>query len=187
MCTDRLFPRQQRNWSRRCRSEPAQVLLHPCPGGAPAQVLLYPCPGSAPAQVLISIIFSVERVDDVKASGPVHLLAKLDKLVDRDIVKLLVSTDVDGYRILGCFLIAKHEDIRIAIVVEGLDLGLHVDVVVVSLNTDSMLKQQVFDLVSVLVVLRTDRDDADLHRGEPEGEVALEVLDDDSDKRSREP
>ena len=65
---------------------------------------------------------------------------------------------------------------------EALDLLAHVLVGVVDLEAHAALEELLRDLLGVVVVLGADRHDADLHGAEPEGERALEVLDEDADE-----
>ena len=61
-------------------------------------------------------------------------------------------------------------------------LLLHVVVGVISLNTDAQGFQSLHNFLRIVIVLSADRDYSDLIRGHPEGEYALEVLDDDTEE-----
>ena len=113
----------------------------------------------------------------------VQLLAESDELVERYILDLPVgATYVDGYGVLLCLVITEYEDVRILVVLEALDLRLHVLITVVCLDTDACVQQSLLYLLRVGVVLLTDRNEGYLIRIQPEREVPLEVLDDDTDE-----
>jgi len=113
----------------------------------------------------------------------VHLQAHVDEGVERDVVELAVgAAQVDGDGPLFGLLVAQDDDIGGLEVLVVFDLLLHVLVGVVGLEADAVGGQSAGDLLGVVIVLQTDRDDSDLIGGEPEGEGALEVLDQDADK-----
>ena len=113
----------------------------------------------------------------------VQLLAESDELIERNVLDLLVgATNVDGYGVLLCLVITEYEDVRILVVLEALDLRLHVLIAVVRLDTDTGVHKRLLDLLRIGVVLLTDRNEGYLIRIQPEREVALEVLDDDTDE-----
>ena len=113
----------------------------------------------------------------------VHLLAHCHKEIQRNILQLLVgAAQVDGNGLFLSLLIAHNHDIRILVLLEGLDLLLHILVAVVCLGTNAGLLETLRNFLRIRIVLCTDRHDAHLHRRQPEGEGALEVLDQDTDE-----
>ena len=113
----------------------------------------------------------------------VLLLAELDELVKRYVLDLLVGTaDIHGNRVVSGFIVTKHEDVRVLEILEGLDLRLHVLVGVIRLDTNTGLQKKLLNFVCVLVMLLADWNQRYLIRIQPEREITLEVLDNDTDK-----
>ena len=113
----------------------------------------------------------------------VQLHAHINELVQRDVVDLLVgAAHVDGNCSVLRFLVTQDQNVGILVVLELLDLLLHVVVGVIGLNTDAQCFESLHYLLRIVIVLSADRDYSDLIRGHPEGEYALEVLDDNTEE-----
>ena len=126
---------------------------------------------------------SFQRIDQIQAVLHIHLSAHVEEGVERNVVELAVgAAQVEGYGALCSLLVAQDQDIRSLVVLVVLDLLLHILVGVVSLKADAVRGELACDLLRIFIVLHTDGNNAHLIRGEPEGECALEVLDQDADE-----
>ena len=65
---------------------------------------------------------------------------------------------------------------------ELLDLVLHVVIGIVDFCPDTGFFQKIGNLFSILIMLGADRNDTHLIRRQPEGEISLEVFDDNTDE-----
>ena len=129
---------------------------------------------SADAGVLEAM--GLERVG---AHGTTAALALLNDAVKKG--GLMACSHVGG--LSGSFIpVSEDEDVRVLEILVLLDLLLYIALGVIRLDADAALLQKREDLLRVGIMLRSDRDDADLLRGEPEGKDTLEVFDDNADE-----
>ena len=123
-----------------------------------------------------------KSVDNFEGMLLVHGTAHINELIERNVLELLVSADIDRNKVVCSLVVADDNNIRILEVLELSDLVLHVVVGVIDLCPYAVLLEEVSDLLCVVVVLGADRNDAYLHRREPERECACEILGDDTDE-----
>ena len=100
----------------------------------------------------------LEFLRELKCPVRVEIAADFDELLERYAGLLLVgASEVDGDCVLGSFLVAYNEDIRILHLLELLDLVSHVDVGVVSFYSYAGLDESFLDLLCICVMLGSDR------------------------------
>ena len=133
------------------------------------------------AEVGDSVARALEAMglERVGAHGTTAALALLNDAVKKG--GLMACSHVGG--LSGSFIpVSEDEDVRVLEILVLFDLFLHIALGVIRLDADAAFLQKRENLLRVGIMLRSDRDDADLLRGEPEGEDALEVFDDNSDE-----
>ena len=127
----------------------------------------------------------IDTLDKVETLGFIHIVTDLDEIIQRKSMDLSAVPEVDGYCTILDFFITEDNDTRYLVILEVLDLIVHMGIIKISFDMDMISSQELGNSLCIFIVFSTDGNDAYLCRCDPERESALEVLDQKADESHR--